>query len=127
MRISVDPAHHPIQQLVKVYETLINGGELHPHHILDYIADFLALHAQGRVHVAHESHQTRVFDLETIVVRGEVCPNLFEPFSVIFEPRDDIISIQVISLELLNNDQDEQVQHNERAEHHIWKEEKRGP
>ncbi len=73
----------------------------------------------------HESHKTRIFYLETIVISGEVSPCLLKLFNLIFERRYHIVFIQVVDFKLLNNDEDEQVKHDECANHHVRNEEER--
>ena len=109
MGVTIHPAHRSVKQLVEIDEALIVAAELHPHHALDDVTHFLPLHPERGVHLAHEGHQARVFDLDTVVVHSEVSPNLLEALCVLLEPRDDIIRIEVVGLKLLDDDEDEQI------------------
>ncbi len=123
MGITVHPAHRSVKQLVIVDEALIVAAELHPHHTLDDVTHFLALHPEWSIHLAHEGHQAGILDLDTVVVPCEVSPHLLEALCVFLEPRDDIVRIEVVGLKLLNDDEDEKIKHDERTQHHVWEEE----
>lgn len=114
--------HHSIKHLVEVDEAVVHTDA----HLEDDPVDFIlaggisdteqSLHSRGKL--AEHLRDVLHLDLDTLIsICGGLLPGNFEVVKVVFETREWVVILQVVLAELLDNDQNEKVEHDVGHDH----------
>mmetsp|Transcript_7183 Transcript_7183/g.12110 ORF Transcript_7183/g.12110 Transcript_7183/m.12110 type:complete len:397 (+) Transcript_7183:210-1400(+) len=135
LHVPVLAPHAAVEQLVEV-DVAVVTLDRHLEQLLLELSVLVVLLVEAQTgllvpEVAQSSEELGelvLLDLEAVVaVLSELLPNLHEGLLVVLEKSDHVLLGQVVLFELLDDDQDEQVEHHVRADQHEDHEVEVGP
>ena len=120
LHVSVLAAHAPIEHFIEVYVTALRLDS-HPQNIFLELTIIILLICEAQrvilsAQFPEETSKLVLLDLyATIPILGKLPPHLHESLEIVFELAQHVFLRQIVLLKLLDDDQNEKVEHNVRA------------
>ena len=115
--VAVNAFHGFIEKLVEVDVTFIILHKIHSYDLFHDSFSLHVLHTKWFLHVKKEIDQVGIFHLPTMLVSSVLCPVWSEYLKILFEYLKDILFWKIVEIELLQDNEDEEIEHDNRTDH----------
>ena len=115
--LAVNALNSFIEKLVEVDVPFIILDKIHPYDLFHDSLSLHVLHSKWFLHVEKEIYQVGIFHLPPMLVSGVLCPVRSEYLKILFKYLKDILLWKIVEIELLQDNEDEEIEHDNRTDH----------